>query len=271
MMTILNISDYLQRIGCPGDLSLSPTLETLSHLNLQHICHIPFENIDVFRPQSVLLESAYTVEKLINSKRGGYCFELNQLLSELLERLGYHVTRHLGRVWRNVTFPVDIISQTHQVSVVTLQGVRYLVDVGFGPSGLFYPLAMQEGAEQQRGNFRFRYRFHDEFGHLLEGWIEKAWRVLYSFTDAPAYPADYQMANFYVSRSPDQFLHNNMVCSLLTSTDRKIIFAKELRLSEGGEKRISQIDSREHLQAVLYEHFMIELPEDARIPGYDFD
>ena len=55
--------------------------------------------------------------KFVGRGRGGYCFEHGTLFAAVLERLGYGVTRRLGRVG-----PPEATARTHCVVVVDLEG-----------------------------------------------------------------------------------------------------------------------------------------------------
>ena len=69
------ISEYLKRIGYHGDTT--PSQSTLRQLQIQHIHHIPFENLDLltdaFTPN---LEQEYLFDKIVTRRRGGVCYVL---------------------------------------------------------------------------------------------------------------------------------------------------------------------------------------------------
>src|SRR5207237_7019105 len=86
------IDRYLARVGLDGsDLSLAT-------LHRAHVEHIPYENLDVRLGREIRLDVDSLVDKLVDRRRGGYCYEHNTLFAHVLESLGYSVTRHLGRV-----------------------------------------------------------------------------------------------------------------------------------------------------------------------------
>ena len=74
----LDLDAYLKRIGYTGDGR--PTLATLQAIHLRHATAIPFENLTPLLHQPVRLDLASLQHKLIQSGRGGYCFEQNLLL-----------------------------------------------------------------------------------------------------------------------------------------------------------------------------------------------
>ena len=76
-MTEAETPKYLERINFDG--ATEPTLELLSALQKKHLLSIPFENLDIHYKTPIKLNSANIFEKVINKKRGGFCYELNSL------------------------------------------------------------------------------------------------------------------------------------------------------------------------------------------------
>ena len=71
--------------------------------------------------------------KMIDRRRGGFCFEQNGLLAAVLESIGYDVVPLAGRVvWMRT--PDQCPPETHKLLNVGIPGEssRYIVDVGFG-------------------------------------------------------------------------------------------------------------------------------------------
>jgi N-hydroxyarylamine O-acetyltransferase len=93
-LSAIDLDRYFARIGFQG--GRTPTLETLHAIHLAHATTIPFENVNSLRGEPVLLDLESLQSKLIDQRRGGYCFEQNLLLAAVLEQLGFHVTRLLA-------------------------------------------------------------------------------------------------------------------------------------------------------------------------------
>jgi N-hydroxyarylamine O-acetyltransferase len=93
---MIDLDAYFARTGYTG--SRAPTLETLHGLVAAHIQTIPFENIDVLLGRPIELEPDRIMQKLVHDRRGGYCFEQNTLLLEVLTVLGYRVQPLSARV-----------------------------------------------------------------------------------------------------------------------------------------------------------------------------
>src|SRR5207253_1608924 len=80
---------YLKRIGWSAPVR--PDLSTLQALAAHHAAAIPFENLDPLLGRPVRLDLPSLQEKLLQSGRGGYCFEHNTLLAEALGVIGFRV------------------------------------------------------------------------------------------------------------------------------------------------------------------------------------
>ena len=87
---MLDLDSYFKRIGYSG--SRSPTLETLRALQARHPLAIAFENLDTLSGRPVRLDVGSLERKLVQSRRGGYCFEQNLLFKHVLGALGFTAT-----------------------------------------------------------------------------------------------------------------------------------------------------------------------------------
>ena len=69
----MDIFRYLERIHYTR--SIEPTAEVLSGLQKKHLLTVPFENLDIINKVKIDLNNSY--DKVVNCKRGGFCYELN--------------------------------------------------------------------------------------------------------------------------------------------------------------------------------------------------
>ena len=122
----------------------SPSRAALAELHEAHVRAFTFDNIDVLLGQHPGVSLDAVQEKFVGRGRGGYCFEHSTIFAAALERLGYHVRRHLGRVGDPATGSQQ--GRTHMVVEVVLDGERLLCDPGFGMS-LLRPIPLTDGAE----------------------------------------------------------------------------------------------------------------------------
>jgi N-hydroxyarylamine O-acetyltransferase len=135
----MRVASYLARIGFDG--VARPDLATLRALHRAHVHTVPFENIDVQLRRPVTLDTHAIYDKLVNRRRGGWCYELNGLMGWALEQIGFEVTRVAAAVMRATSG--DEALGGHLCLLVRLDRL-YFVDVGFG-SSLVEPLPLEVG------------------------------------------------------------------------------------------------------------------------------
>lgn len=147
---------YLRRIGLsgtPGDWGPAPSSESsgarLAALVAAHQATVPFENLALHAGEPASVDPAVTVAKIVTRRRGGICYELNSALGWLLQRLGWSVAWHAGRVRgsdEEYGLPLGHLALVVSApavsgSVVSVSaGDRWLVDVGFGGDAICGPV-----------------------------------------------------------------------------------------------------------------------------------
>jgi len=146
-VTVPDTLRYLARIG----LSEAPPVDLggLETLQRAHLTAVPFENLDVYARSGVQTGLDWSLPKIVERHRGGWCFELNGAFSSLLTALGFEV-RRLGAI---VLLPPVSNEPSHLTLEVTLD-LPYLVDVGFGDT-FIKPLRLDLDARQDGGSGEF--------------------------------------------------------------------------------------------------------------------
>lgn len=145
---------YLQRISLFSGTQMGglpePDLAFLAAIQRHHLSTIPFENLALhYSPdRQISLDPQDVWTKFVIRRRGGYCMEQNMFLNHMLRGLGFLVHSVGSRVRRRVNgIPTgDYAGWSHVVNIVTFEdGVRYMVDVGFGGDGPTKPLRLIDG------------------------------------------------------------------------------------------------------------------------------
>src|SRR6478752_5866531 len=95
---MLSTNSYLARIHYDGPTT--PTAETLLQLHRAHLFTVPFENLDIGLHRPIPCHESAAVHKIVELKRGGFCYELNSAFAALLRALGFAVTMLSARVAR---------------------------------------------------------------------------------------------------------------------------------------------------------------------------
>ena len=139
---MMNVDAYLARIGFLGPTPHSA--ETLRALHVSHMRTVPFENLDIWLGRPIVCDQERFLHKIINLRRGGFCYELNGAFAALLRALGFSVTLLSGRVAREDGTASPEFD--HLALRVDLEE-PWLADVGFGDSFL-EPLRLKPDVEQ---------------------------------------------------------------------------------------------------------------------------
>ncbi len=247
---------YLTRIGYEG--SVDPSAETLRWLHRAHVLTVPFENLDIHLGRSISLDPSDLFQKIVLSRRGGYCFELNGLFALLLEQLGFSVTRLAARVLYGAE---GARPRSHQLLLVQIGESRWMTDVGFGGNGLREPFPLTAGHEQQQGPDRFQLVIAERGEHMLQCDIEGAWENLYSFTLDPCLPVDYIFANYYHSHSPDSPFTQRRICTIPTLQGRKMLTDRLLKIHENGTTEELHVKDDAECKQQLQQHFKLTIKD----------
>jgi len=248
----LNIKAYLERINYHG--SLAPTAETLRQLQLAHLLTVPFENLSIHAQQPIVLADEALFTKIVERRRGGFCYEANGLFAALLRALGFDVRMLSAAVaQKEGGFGPDF---DHMALMVSL-AQRWLVDVGFGDS-FREPLRLDERGEQSQGRRAYRILSDDTHLILMQCNDETDWQAQYRFTLQPHEYADYAEMCHYHQTSPQSHFTRARICSRATEAGR--ITLSEMRLittSEQGGRQERTLMSQEEYTAILREQFGI--------------
>ncbi len=261
MNDTLDITRYLERIGYRGPASAD--WETLRALQRLHPQAIAFENLDPLTGRPVALDLGSLQRKLVDEGRGGYCFEQNGLLQAVLREIGFDVTPLGARVVWNA--PRVLPARTHSLSLVELDGTQYIVDVGFGAMTPTAPLRLEPDLEQGTPHERMRIK-QMEGVYVLEALIDDTWRAMYHFNLEPQLPADYAMANWWVSTHPESQFVNRLGAAIVAPGRRYTLRGAELAThdTQSGTTR-RRIESASELRRLLVDTFRIRLPDEPRL------
>lgn len=212
----MRVSDYLSRIG----LKSTPpsTVEGLELLQNHHMRHVPFENLNVLLGRPLDLSTDALFEKIVSSKRGGYCFELNTLYAALLSEVGFDPVPMLARVW--LRDPVDTPPRTHLVNRVSVDGEDWISDVGFGGRAARVPLKIQDGYEVDDGDGLIRITADADFGYRISRLQEGAWSDQYTVETQPAHHADILTGNHWTERHPGSHFRQGIGVGIFTDEGR---------------------------------------------------
>jgi len=259
---LTNRALYLQRLGF--DATPAPTLDTLRQLQLRHTGAFPFENLTTLSGEPVLIDLASIEQKVLHQGRGGYCYELNYLYLVLLQELGFDARGITGRVVMGQPEGAWT-ARTHRLSLVTVDGVRYISDVGFGGMVPTAPLLLDSPAEQATPHEPYRIEPHVD-GYTLRAKVGEEWRAMYIFDLQRQEDIDYSVGNWYVSTHPQSsFVKQLMVARTGEGWRRTLNNGSFAIHTIGRDSERRQVADVQELLEVLEHEFGIQVPASATL------
>ncbi|HET9030978.1 MAG TPA: arylamine N-acetyltransferase [Candidatus Aquilonibacter sp.] len=239
------LHQYLRRIEYGGPLH--PSRQTLHALHRAHLLAIPFENVDVQLREKRPFTLDAVFEKIVEQRRGGWCYEMNGLFGWALGELGFKADYIACAVDRQKNG--DRALMNHLALIVHLDQ-PFLADVGFG-NGLAAPMPLREGTFND-GRFDFRltrdgdwWRFHN---HRLES-------MTYDFTQEPhAYEQFEHKARMLATTAESPFVQNLIAIKLLEDGMVRLTNAAFTRY-DANEMVEETAPNAAELARILKEHF----------------
>ncbi|MET4926321.1 arylamine N-acetyltransferase [Streptomyces sp. PSRA5] len=261
------ISDYLHRIG--ADRPVVPDAVALRDLQVRHLRTVPFENLSVHLAEEIVLEERALVDKVVNRRRGGFCYELNGAFAVLLRELGFRVTLLQARVFTSdggLGIPYDHMTLLVETRAPAGTGTgsgssveRWLADVGFG-SHSTHPLAFDERGDQEdpAGTFRVVEAPEGDIDVVRDG------RRQFRVDQRPRALADFTAGAWYHRTSPDSHFTRSLVCSRNTHDGRITLSGHKLVTTVGGRRRERELVEDTEILAAYREHFGLDLDQVPR-------
>jgi N-hydroxyarylamine O-acetyltransferase len=248
----MNVAAYLRRINYDG--ATQPTAETLRELHRAHLLAVPFENLDIHLGREIVLDAERLYAKVIERRRGGFCYELNGTFAGLLRALGFDVRMLAAGVSRDDGSFGPLFD--HMALLVQLDE-PWLADVGFG-EGFREPLRLDSEDEQAQAFGAYRVR-HDGEWRILERREAEAWQPEYRFTLQSYEYSDYNEMCRYHQTSPQSSFTQKRVCTLATATGRVTLTNNRLITTTSDGRQERELANELEIAAVLREQFGVVL------------
>ncbi|MFV2120355.1 arylamine N-acetyltransferase family protein [Streptomyces sp. Act-28] len=258
------VDAYLRRIG--ADRPARPTEDALRDLQLRHLLAVPFENLSIHLGEDVVLEEEALVGKIVDGRRGGFCYESNGAFAALLRTLGYEVELLQARVYDRdgrPGIPYDHLAL--RVRAVDGGGRAWLTDVGFGDHSHF-PLDLGERGEQKDPSGVFRIVEREEPGADGDLDVVRDGTPRYRLERRPRALSDFAAGAWWHRTSPESHFTRSPVCSLLTERGRVTLSGRRLVTTEDGGRAERLLTGDAELLAAYREHFGVRLDRPPALP-----
>jgi N-hydroxyarylamine O-acetyltransferase len=244
----MDVDAYLARIGAPRPATVDAA--ALRELHERHLAAVPFENLDVIMGVPIELTEGAVLAKVVDRRRGGYCYELNGAFALLLRALGFevsllaaavHTPAGLGPPFDHLALRVDLAEP-------------WLADVGFGRNSL-HPLRLDRREDQTdpAGTFRIEERPDGDLDVLRDGAPQ------YRVETRPRGLTDFAPTNWWQQSWPGSHFRRGPVATLSTSRGQLTLAGRTLIRTEQGVRTETALDGDAAVLAAYREHFGVVL------------
>ncbi|GLY91031.1 arylamine N-acetyltransferase family protein [Actinoallomurus iriomotensis] len=239
------VDAYLARIGAARPAR--PDGEALRDLHLRHLLAVPFENLSIHLGEDIVLDPEALVAKVVDRRRGGFCYELGGAFGTLLAALGFDVEILAARVFDGdrLGVPYDHLA---------LRVGPWLADVGFGDHA-HHPLRLDVRGDQPDPGGVFRIAETPE-GDLD---VSKDGRPAYRLETRPRALGDFEAGCWWHRTSPKSHFTRSVVCSMLTESGRVTLSGRTLIRTTGGERDERELTGDDEVLAAYRSLFGVEL------------
>ncbi len=220
------IDAYLERIGLSyASINKLDAMETLSLLHSSHLYSIPFENLDIHLARPLRLETNALFEKIIQQRRGGFCYELNALFAEFLKALGLTTELISAQVFQGEDYTPEF---DHLCLLVRIDQRHYLADVGFGDN-FIEPIELRSH-EIDDGAYQFRLAQIGDYWVLSRSQTGTEWQIMYRFKTRAHQLSEFEARCNYHQNNPESNFKKKVIASIARpngrfslSNDRQIL------------------------------------------------
>ncbi|KAI9885362.1 MAG: hypothetical protein M1823_002833 [Watsoniomyces obsoletus] len=261
----------------------APGLTYLRALQRNHMAHVPFENLSLHysTDHQISIDPQALYRKIVERRRGGYCMENSGFFGTVLRSLGYQVYAAGARVAHRAADDrgPEFGGWSHMVNLVTINGAKYMVDVGFGADCPTQPMRLKEG-ECCTGlgtqSWRLRWTTIPETTDpsqqlwVLEGRRkeEQPWTPYYCFAELEFLPADFSNMNYVTSTRRTSLFTWMVMCTRTIVEGDEAVGVRTLANGDVKERRNGEVrtimtcENEAQRVEALKEWFGISLTEE---------
>jgi N-hydroxyarylamine O-acetyltransferase len=230
------LQQYFDRIGFQESGKVD--IETITDMMRCQLFTVPFENLDVQAKKVVSLVPEEIVTKILHKRRGGYCYEVNGLFAMALQAMGIPYQFVAARP---MFYPVKR-PRTHMALVLTLDGIPWLCDLGFGSYGIRAPMRLDLlDVQVKQDSDTFMLTMSDSQEYVLKAMVDGEWANQYAFDLSRHEWIDFVPANYLNSTHPDAVFVQKLLIVLYNPAGRKILFGDTLKIVKDGQTELRTI------------------------------
>ncbi len=258
MVTKEMLDGYLKRIELEDIPPVTP--EGLKLIQISHLKHIPFENLDIIAgkiPLKLDIDSVYN--KLVERRRGGICYEQNTLYSNMLEAMGFKVKRMASH-----RLGEDKDEFDHMFLMVDFDEPKqtWIADVGYGFNNLA-PIKFEADIWQSDTRDMLQVEDRKDGTYYLNRREPSGEEeVMYTFNLVSHTIDEYRPRCDYFSTAEDSFFTQGPMTSLDELGGRKQLTKNHLRKYDANRvETIIDIPDQDAYDRILKEEFGIVIDQ----------
>jgi len=250
----LDVNNYFERIGISGPVRADE--DSLVRLTRAHLLEVPFENLEVrYEHKEPSLEDADLYHKVVECRRGGYCFELNKLFYLLLKEIGYTCYPVPARIVHRRT---ELRPVSHRATIVIVDGRKWFVDVGFGGAGPKGAIRMDTTEVQEVFGDSFVVTPNDSVYHgeyLISRIDDGIPERVMVFQENPWMDVDFTTFNSYYATYHRSPFKNKVVLYRCTPNGWVSLTDNVLTTLADGNRQIVELQTDQEIQDVIRQKF----------------
>lgn len=223
----------------------------------RHVAAFAFSSVGCRLGEDLPLDCESLFSRIVVRRRGGYCFEQNGFLYEVLEELGFSPELYLARVIYNLDIHPGL---SHRISIVEHEGQRYVLDVGFGPLGPKVPVLMSK-SDTNDGDRVFCVDEGRPGEYHMQVLKDGTFFSLYRFELTRYGQSDCELGHFYSHRHPDAAFVNHLVVSRILACEIRSLRDLEYWVIRGSEKQTTRIVESQQLTQILVEELGVQITD----------
>lgn len=250
----MNIKTFESYINVNSQLIETHTLEGLAHYMQRFMKTIPFEDINTQNQVPISTDVDVNFDKIVNRRRGGFCYELNTLNQYYLIKKGYDA-RILGATVNQQDGEWSF-EDAHLTVYVKLEDEYYLVDVGFGESSVVpIPMNGEKIKDGQSGSYRV-IRKDDNMYYMQKKKLSEDWVTQYKFHFIDRNIGYFKDMIYKNEHDSNSVFVNNLVISILTDNGRVTMTENNLTITENNQKKKMKV-TQNNYRELTNEYFNI--------------
>jgi N-hydroxyarylamine O-acetyltransferase len=243
---------FRARIGFPENEPV--TIYSLSEILQKTAKTIPFENLAILNKSYKDITKENLMEKILTKNEGGVCYDINTTLYYFLIENGFEVTLLRGQVFIPTVKNWSPTGRTHVIVLLTHDGVRYIVDSGFGLNLSLNPVPLNGGVvSSETGVFRIRRTDSEDGDYVMEMRLkgrDHDWVTGYKFDldDEISGKSELNQVQRIIVESPHSPFNKAPLLTKITDRGNIVLTENSLTVRIDGNEAKTVINKQQFLQ-----------------------